>query len=137
MEFDEMISSVLYTLITAIVPVITYYVVNLVRAKIEESKIIEETIKNESISNIIKDALEDVADAVLHVNQVYVDSLKAAGKFDEAAQKTAFQKAYTEAIQFISDGSKKIIETAYGSFDDWLMSKIESSVQKAKTNGNH
>lgn len=98
MEFNEMIRSVLYTLITVIIPVIAYYIVNLAKVKIEESTIIEETVKNESISNTIKAALSDVMDAVLYVNQIYVDSLKNSGKFDEAAQKEAFNKAYAEAI---------------------------------------
>lgn len=132
MEFNEMIRSVLYTLITVIIPVIAYYIVNLAKVKIEESTIIEETVKNESISNTIKAALSDVMDAVLYVNQIYVDSLKNSGKFDETAQKEAFNKAYAEAIKLISDGTKEVIASVYGSFDDWLMSKIESSVKKAK-----
>lgn len=132
MEFNEMINSVLYTVITVIVPVVAYYIVNLVKAKIAESTIIEDSIKNETVSNIIKDALSDVMDAVLHVNQIYVDSLKAAGSFTEEAQKEAFNKAYAESVKLISDGTKKIIEEVYGSFDEWLKSKIESSVKKAK-----
>lgn len=132
MEFNEMINSVLYTVITVIVPVVAYYIVNLVKAKIAESTIIEDSIKNETVSNIIKDALSDVMDAVLHVNQIYVDSLKAAGNFTEEAQKEAFNKAYAESVKLISDGTKEIIEEAYGSFDEWLKSKIESSVKKAK-----
>lgn len=132
MEFNEMISSVLYTVITVIVPVVAYYIVNLVKAKIAESTIIEDSIKNETVSNIIKDALSDVMDAVLHVNQIYVDSLKAAGNFTEEAQKEAFNKAYAESVKLVSDGTKKIIEEVYGSFDEWLKSKIESSVKKAK-----
>ena len=71
-------------------------------------------------------------DAVLHVNQTYVDSLKASGKFDKDAQNEAFNKAYSEAINLISDGTKEIIEEVYGSFDEWLKSKIESSVKRAK-----
>lgn len=133
MEFNEMINNVLYTILTAILPVAAYYIVSLTKAKINESTIIEESVKNEIISNMIKDALSDVMDAVLHVNQTYVDSLKASGKFDNAAQNEAFLKAYTEAIMLISAGTQEIIEKVYGSFDEWLKSKIETSVKKAKT----
>lgn len=132
MEFSEMMNNVLYTILTAIVPVITGFTINLIRAKMKESTVIEEAAKNEKISNLIKDALSDVMDAVLYVNQIYTDSLKASGKFDKAAQEEAFNRAYVEAMNMISGEAKKAIEQVYGSFDKWLQIKIESSVNVAK-----
>lgn len=132
MEFSEMINNVLYTILTAIVPVVAVFAVNFIKAKIKESNIIEEATKNETLSNLVKDALSDVMDAVLYVNQVYTDALKSAGKFDKAAKEEAFNRAYIEAINMISNESKKAIEQLYGSFDKWLKLKIESSVNMAK-----
>lgn len=132
MEFSEMMNNVLYTILTAIVPVITGFTINLIRAKMKESTVIEEAAKNEKISNLIKDTLSDVMDAVLYVNQIYTDSLKASGKFDKAAQEEAFNRAYVEAMNMISGETKKAIEQVYGSFDKWLQIKIESSVNVAK-----
>ena len=132
MEFNEVLNNVLYIVLTTIVPIITTYVVNLIKAKIKESDAITEATKNEDASNLIKDALNDVMDAVLYVNQVYTDSLKAIGKFDEKAQKEAFNRAYIEAMNMISDSAKKVIQNMYGSFDKWLQLKIESSVNMAK-----
>ena len=71
-------------------------------------------------------------DAVLYINQIYVDSLKSSGKFDKEAQTEAFNRAYAEAMNMISDEAKKVIEQLYGSFDKWLKLKIESSVNTAK-----
>ena len=59
-------------------------------------------------------------------------ALKASGKFDEDAQKIAFNKAYAKAVTLISDGAKQIISNLYGSFDRWLELKIEASVSMAK-----
>ena len=132
MEFNDVINNVLYTVLTAIVPVITVYLVNLIRAKIQESNVLKESISNETFRDIIDGAINDVMDAVLYVNQVYTDSLKSAGKFDKEAQREAFNKAYTEATNMISDEAKRIIEQLYGSFDQWLKLKIESSVNTAK-----
>lgn len=132
MEFSELLNYVLYIVLTVILPVVATYVVNLVKAKIKESNIIADATKNEDMSNLVKDALSDVMDAVLYVNQVYTDSLKASGKFDEVAQKEAFNRAYVEAMNMISDEAKKVIEQLYGSFDKWLQLKIESSVNMAK-----
>ena len=132
MEFNEMLNNVLYVVLTAILPIVATYGVNLIKAKIKESKVIEEATKNEDMSNLVKDALSDVMDAVRYVNQTFVDSLKKYGKFDEEAWNKAFNLAYTEAMNSISDGAKKAINEMYGSFESWLELKIEASVNMAK-----
>lgn len=132
MEFSEIINYVLYIVLTVILPVVATYVVNLIKAKIKESDIIADATQNENITKIIENALSDVMDAVLYINQIYVDALKSSGKFDKDAQKNAFNRAYTEALNMISEESQKVIEQVYGSFDKWLMLKIETSVNMAK-----
>jgi len=132
MEFSEVLNYCLYIVLTVLLPVVAKYVVDLIKTKIKESTVIEEATKNENASNLVKDALSDVMDAVLYVNQVYTDSLKASGKFDEEAQKEAFNCAYDKAMNMISDEAKKVINELYGSFDKWLQLKIESSVNMAK-----
>ena len=131
MEFSEMLNYVLYVVLTVIMPVVATYVVNLIKAKIKESNIIADATKNEDLSKIVEGALSDVMDAVLYINQIYVDSLKASGRFDEKAQEEAFNRAYVEAMNMISDEAKKVIEQLYGSFDKQLKHKIESSVNMA------
>lgn len=132
MEFSEVLNYILYIVLTAILPVIATYTVNLIKTKIKESNVIANVTQNENISKIIENAFSDVMDAVLYINQIYVDALKSNGKFDKDAQKNAFNRAYTEALNMISDESKKVIEQTYGSFDKWLKLKIETSVNMAK-----
>ena len=132
MKFSEVLNYCLYVVLTVLLPVVATYVVNLIKAKIRESNIIADATKNEDLSKIVEGALSDVMDAVLYVNQVYTDSLKASGKFDKVAQEEAFNRAYVEAMNLISDETKKVITQLYGSFDKWLQLKIESSVNMAK-----
>lgn len=132
MEFSEVLNYCLYIVLTVILPVMATYVVNLIKAKIKESNIIADATKNEDLSKIVEGALSDVMDAVLYVNQVYTDSLKANGRFDKMAQEEALNRAYKEAVGLISDEAKSVIEQLYGSFDKWLQLKIESSVNMAK-----
>lgn len=132
MEFSKVLNYILYIVLTAILPVVATYAVNLIKAKIKESNIIADATQNENLAKIIENALSDVMDAVLYINQIYVDALKSSGKFDKDAQKNAFNRAYVEAMNMISDESKKVIEQVYGSFDNWLKLKIESSVNMAK-----
>lgn len=132
MEFSEVLNYILYIVLTAILPVVAKYTVNLIKTKIKESNVIANVTQNENISKIIENAFSDVMDAVLYINQIYVDALKSNGKFDKDAQKNAFNRAYTEALNIISDESKRVIQQTYGSFDKWLKLKIETSVNLAK-----
>lgn len=132
MEFSEMLNYILYVVITVIMPVVAKYAVDLIKAKIKESNIIEETTKNENVSNLIKEALDNVMDAVLYVNQTFTESLKKKGEFNEEAWEEAKKKAYNAALETISEESKNAITMMYGSFDKWLQLKIESSVNIAK-----
>ena len=134
MSFTEMIQYILYIVLTAILPVAAKYTVNFIQARIRESAFIEEAAKTEARSILIKDALSDVMDAVLYVNQTFVDTLKARGEFTQSAWEEAKQKAYNAALLSVSKETKKAVASVYGSFDNWLQLKIEASVQAAKTN---
>lgn len=134
MEFTQLVQYILYVILTAILPVAAKYTVELIQAKIRESAFIEEAAKTEAQSLLIKDALSDVMDAVLYVNQTFVDTLKAKGEFTQSAWEEAKKKAYNAALLTVSEESKKAVACVYGSFDNWLQLKIEASVQAAKTN---
>lgn len=134
MDFNEMINQVLYGLIMIAGSIIVPFLVKYLRARIEESGIVKKLTENENMQKLVQDAINQVLDAVVYVNQIYVDSLKKSGEFTEEAQKEAFNRAYVEACNMISDGSKKAIEQLYGSFDKWLQLKIEASVNTAKKN---
>lgn len=132
MELSEVQNLILYTILTVILPVVATYVVNLIKVKIKESNIIFEKTKNQNLEDLVKGALTDVMDSVLYVNQTYVDTLKASDSFDKESQKLAFNKAYEKALYLISDNAKSAIEELYGSFEEWLETKIETSVNIAK-----
>ena len=132
MEFNQVMLDILYVVLTVLLPIVVKYLVDLVKAKIGESNIVKELTQSETMDNIVKDALSDIMDAVLYVNQTYTESLKKAGKFDKAAQEEAFRLAYEKALELISEETREVIESLYGSFDEWLTLKIESSVNKAK-----
>lgn len=132
MEFTELIQYIFYIVLTAILPVTVKYIVNLIQARIRESAFIENAVKTEAQSMLIKDALSGVMDAVLYVNQTFVDTLKSKGEFTENAWDEAKQKAYNAALLTISEASKNAVESVYGSFDHWLRIKIEASVKAAK-----
>ena len=66
--------------------------------------------------------------AVTSTFQTYVDSLKKQGKFDEEAQKTAFNTAKNTALLLLTQDMRNAITTVYGDFDTWLAKTIEQLV---------
>ena len=65
--------------------------------------------------------------------QVYVESLKKQGKFDEAAQEEAKNKAVETAKALISEESKNAIILLYNDFDVYLDANIEALVNANKS----
>ena len=134
MELNNMLNEVLYNLIMIAGAIVIPFLIQYIRAKIEESEVVKKLTENENAQKLILDASDRVLDTVAYVNQVYVDTLKNKGEFTEEAQKEAFHRAYVEAMRLISDESREIILKLYGSVDNWLKLKIEASVNAAKKN---
>ena len=86
MNWNEFLQNVLYAVIIAVVPLITRLTIVYINTKIQQRT---SEIENENLRKYINAATEAVSLAVLSVQQTYTDSLKAAGKFDKEAQKTA------------------------------------------------
>lgn len=131
-EFQQVLNNILYIVLTAILPIVVTYGIKFLKAKINECNAIKDATQSEELSNYVKDAMCNVMDAVVYVNQTYVDSLKKSGKFDEDAQKEAFNKAFAHAACLLSEGSNKAIQALHGSVENWLTIQIEAAVKAAK-----
>ena len=125
----DMLQAVVYAVITVILPIITTYIVKIMRVKIRD-------IKFESMDYAhriwIERAADIVADIVLQVQQTYVSSLKNKGEFTPEAAKEAKEKAVALANELIADELKKTIADIYSSFDEWLDIQIEKNVIENK-----
>lgn len=132
MEFKEFVNNLLFTVLTVSIPAILPYLISFIKSQIAKSTIVTELTKNENLNTVINTALSNIADSVMYVNQIYVNSLKQSGEFNEQAQKDAFKLAYNEALKLISEEAKNIIEKTYGSFEEWVYLQIEVAVNNAK-----
>lgn len=132
MELKELLNNLLYAVLTVAVPVLLAEIVPFIKAQIEKSNVITEVTKNEWLNSVINEAMSNIMDSVLYVNQTYVDSLKNSGKFNKESQKEAFTLAYNEAIKLISEEAKEVISKTYGSLDQWIYMQIEIAVNNAK-----
>lgn len=126
---NELISTIVYGVLIPILPILTAYLVQVLKAKTTEA---QTKIDNVTINKYIDIAEDAVCTAVTSVTQTYVDSLKASGSFDAEAQKKAFEEARIKAITIMGDTAKETIETTYGDLNAWLDNKIEYYVGRNK-----
>lgn len=125
MNLNELLNSLLFALLTVAIPFVLNQIVPYIKVLIKKQNIIND-------NTILSNALDDVMDAVLYVNQIYVDALKKEGTFTEQAQSEAFKLAYNEAIKVMSEEAKEIISKTNESVDEWLYKQIEIAVNNAK-----
>ena len=126
---QEFLKDILMVVITAAVPVLTAYIVVLIRKVGENAVANTESVKAKVY---ITEATEAIAAAVAATNQTYVDALKNAGKFDVEAQKQAAEKALTACLSSISPAVLRFIDSAYGDIKEYLTTRIEAEVRKQK-----
>ena len=107
------------------VPILLKILYNFVVAYTVEKS---EKIENEKVRGYVNDAVKAVMTAVTSTFQTYVDSLKKQGKFDEEAQKIAFNTARDTALLMLTQDMRDAVTTLYGDFDTWLSKTIEQFV---------
>ena len=77
-------------------------------------------IKDKKLATFLTKITTIVTDAVMAVFQSFVQTLKDNGKFDEAAQKEAKERAMTIITGQLTDDMKTFITENYGDIQTWI-----------------
>ncbi len=123
---QELIKAGLYLLallITYLITVLSNYITKLIKTK----------IKNEKISSTLEKVGSLVFDSVECITQTYVDDIKKKDVFDVNAQKEAFNLALTKVKSMLTLEAEQVIKSVYGNVEEYLKTKIESTVKMLKT----
>lgn len=126
----ELLNTIMTAVVLPLLIALSGYLVAYLRKKAAEATA---NIENQTIRFYIEEATDAVLQAVTYTAQTYVDSLKKQGKFDEEAQKIAFNTAKNIALQLLTTEAKQMIEDLYGDLMLWLETKIEQTVKEQKT----
>jgi hypothetical protein len=126
----EILTTIIQVVVIPAIPVLVTYLVKYLKAKADQTTT---KINNELVRTYLQEATDAVLQAVTYTAQTYVDSLKKQGKFDEEAQKIAFNTAKNIALQLLTTEAKQMIEDLYGDLMLWLETKIEQTVKEQKT----
>lgn len=129
MNFEEFIQRILYLVATGILPILTAYIVILLKTEIKKKTV---QLEDEQIQKYIDSAVDTIGMVVVEVNQVFVDELKRSGGFTLDAAIEAKNMAIEKCKQLISENAKQAIEIMYNDYEEFLNSKIEELVNENK-----
>ena len=129
-QIKEVLGVLISLVILPSIPILAKYAVSALK-EWANSKSIE--FDNEVMAGYISYITDIISQAVISTTQTYVDTLKTQGKFDEEAQKIAFEKTKTTVMALLAEDAKDFIARVYGDVDLWLDTKIEQMVNENKT----
>lgn len=129
MEWNQILSTVLYAIITGAVGILTTFVTLWIKQKMGIAK---DTAKTEQGKKYLEMLETTVINCVTTTNQTFVSNLKKENMFNEAAQKAAFSMTYQAVMDTLSTDAQKFLNEAYNDVPKLIESMIEAQVNQSK-----
>ena len=126
---NELLTTLIQVVVLPAIPVLVAYLVKYLKARAEHTAT---RLDNELIRTYLQEATDAVLQGVTYTAQTYVDTLKKQDKWDEEAQKIAFNTAKDIALKLLTEEAKQLITDMYGDLTVWLDTKIEQTVKEQK-----
>ena len=125
----DILINALYEVAIVIIAALGGAAIAFLRAKISS---INNNSSNELANRIRWEVESAVEDAVMAVNQTFVEELKKKNLFDKEAQEEAFDRALDGTLKALSQSTVEFINNTYGDITIWLKDKIEAAVNRNK-----
>ena len=125
----QMITTIFEVCIIPILGVLTAFFVKWVNAKSAE---VSANLDNATLTKYLNMLTETITNCVIATNQTYVESLKAQGAFDKAAQEEAFKRTSEAVMSILSQDAIEYLSTAVGDLKVFINKKIEAEVNLNK-----
>lgn len=129
MDWLALLSDIFEVCVLPLLGVLTMYIVKFIQVKSAE---ITGKVDHELADKYINMLAVTIENCVIATNQTYVETLKAAGKFDAEAQKTAFNMTKNAVMAILSEEAKKYLENAVGDLNEYITQQIEAAVNVNK-----
>lgn len=129
---NELVSTLVSVVLIPVLPVLTGYLIALLRKKTAEAK---QKIENDAFDKYITIAEDAVCTSVSAISQTIVDTAKKSGQFTQTAREEAFNSAKEKALTIMGAATQTALKEAYGDLDSWIDSKIEYYVKATKAPG--
>jgi len=129
---QDILSVVIYTVITGAGVIIVKKVSDFFNTKIDEVQADTQLSKYDGLNKMIDQVQSVITTVVQATNQTFVDDLKKANKFTKESATEAKNKALEMAKELITEETANAIEQVYGNVDLYLDSMIENTVKELK-----
>lgn len=129
MEWLELLKEIMQVCFVPMMGVLTAFIVDLIITKRDE---LNRKSENEIVNRYINLASDTIISCVQETNQTYVNALKDKDLFDAEAQKEAFKRTYENVLAVLGEKGQKILGLIYGDLNTFLVTSIESTVNRLK-----
>ena len=128
-EILTLLGQIFEVCIIPLLGVLVPFVIKWIRTK---TATLAENANNETAKKYIEMLTDTVTNAVIAVNQTYVDALKGKNAFTAEAQQEAFTMAYTAVLNNLTDEAKIYLNEIYGDLESYIKVLIEAKVRENK-----
>ena len=125
----EILYQIFELCIVPLLGVLVAYIVAYIKAKTKE---LTEISSNETLDKYLNMLSNTITKCVIATNQTYVDSLKAQGKFDGPAQKTAFLMTLDAVMDIMGEEAILYLNQVCGDITIYISNMIEAEVKAQK-----
>lgn len=122
MELKEVLTTIILSVIGAVISGVGAFIMAWIRSK----------IKNEKIAKLFDDAYRVVHEGVTYVYQTYVENLKGTSLWNQEAMQNASQKAAEYIQKNLSKEVISFLEQNGKTLESWIAEQIEIAVQQQK-----
>ena len=128
-EILTLLGQIFEVCIIPLLGVLVPFVIKWIRTK---TATLAENANNETAKKYIRMLTDTVTNAVIAVNQTYVDALKGKNAFTAEAQEEAFTMAYTAVLNNLTDEAQTYLNEIYGDLESYIKVLIEAKVRENK-----
>lgn len=128
-EILTLLGQIFEVCIIPLLGVLVPFVIKWIRTK---TATLAENANNETAKKYIRMLTDTVTNAVIAVNQTYVDALKGKNAFTAKAQQEAFTMAYTAVLNNLTDEAQTYLNEIYGDLESYIKVLIEAKVRENK-----
>jgi len=128
-EILTLLGQIFEVCIIPLLGVLVPFVIKWIRTK---TATLAENANNETAKKYIRMLTDTVTNAVIAVNQTYVDALKGKNAFTAEAQQEAFTMAYTAVLNNLTDEAQTYLNEIYGDLESYIKVLIEAKVRENK-----
>ena len=125
----DILLSLIKISITTTLPLLTSYIISLIKAKMEQINL---QTKNEKLKHHLSELASTIEASVALTSQIYVDALKSSDKFDKEAQSIALLKAKEYVLATLTPDAKEFLLKNYTNSQTLLEAHIEREVRLQK-----